>query len=75
MLTGLGHDTLISRDHQGHQINPRRPRYHVADKALMARHIDDAQTMTTGQVEEGKAQLDGNSPSLLLLEAIGIDSG
>ena len=40
----------------------------------MARDIDDTDAVTAGQIEIGKAQLDGDPPFLFLFQAIGFNT-
>ena len=70
----LGHDPFIGRNHQGDKIDAGGSGDHVLHKALMARNIDDSQTVPTRKVHVGKAQLDGDAAQLFLFEAVGVDA-
>ena len=48
---------------------------HVFHKALVPRHVHDAQLDVLGQVEERKPQIDGDTALLFLLQTVGIDVG
>ncbi|MPM45229.1 hypothetical protein SDC9_91915 [bioreactor metagenome] len=75
MLHGLGHEALIRGHHQHGKVNPPRPRQHIFNKFLMARHIYDARLRPVFKVQMGKAQLDGDAPLFLLLKPVGVDPG
>ena len=49
MLLRLGHDPLVRRYHQQGQVDAARPRQHVADEFLMARHVDDPALLPSGR--------------------------
>ena len=42
VLARLRHHALVGGDHQHHEVDAARARDHVADEALVARHVDDA---------------------------------
>ena len=79
VLAGLRLDRLVSRDHQQDNIDAADAGQHVADKALVAGHIDetDANGVATGadQIEVGEAEIDGDAAPLLLGQPVGIDAG
>jgi hypothetical protein len=41
----------------------------------MARDVNDSHPLTVRKVEKGKAQLNGDSPLLLLFQAVGVGPG
>ena len=73
MLTGLGHDRIVGRHHQDGQIDPGRPGEHILDKALVARHIDDAQPKLP-EVERGEANINRDAAGFLLRQAVAVDA-
>ena len=75
MLPGLGHDAFVRGDDQGHQVHAGGPGHHVAHKALVPRHVHDAQVLAGGQFQLGKAQLDGDAPEFFFLEAVRVSPG
>ena len=62
MFDGLGHDPFVGGNDKGQDIDAGDPGHHGLDKFFMARHIDDAQAVAAGQIQIGKAQLDGDAP-------------
>ena len=72
---GLGHDALIRRDDQQHEINACSPGHHVADKALVPGHIHHAHAFAVRQRKKGEAQFDGDASALFLIEAVAVDAG
>jgi hypothetical protein len=76
VLTGLGHDPLVGGHHQHHQVHAADAGHHGAHEALVPRHVDDAE-LEAGlrHLQVGEAQLDGDAPGLLLLEAVRVDAG
>ena len=58
MLLGLRHHTVVGGNRQQHQVDTMGAREHVADEALMARHINHAGAGAVGQGEVGEAQID-----------------
>ena len=75
MLLCLGHDPLVRRHHQQGQVDAARPRQHIADEFLMARHVDDPRLAPIRQVQICKPQLNGNASALFLLQPVRIDAG
>src|SRR2546423_6198217 len=51
------------------------PRQHVAEETFVARDVDDADLPAGRELEPGEAQVDGETPALLLLEAVRVDAG
>ena len=74
MLLRLGHNTLVCRNHQQHEIHPHHSGNHVVDKPLMPGNVNDADAVPTWKVKISKSKVNGNSPSLLLLPAVRIPS-
>src|SRR5262249_4767186 len=54
------------------QVDAVRSRQHVADEALVSRHVDDAGALAVRTVEPGEAEVDRDAPCLLLLQAVGV---
>ena len=75
VLPGLGHNAFVRGNDQGHQIHARGPGHHVAHEALVPGDVHDPQELAVGQGEGGKAQLNGDAPELLLLEAVRVGPG
>jgi hypothetical protein len=75
MLAGLRHDPLVGGNHQHDQIHPADAGDHGPDKAFMAGHIDDPELDVPRQFKMREAELDGDAPLLLLLQAIRVDTG
>ena len=75
VLAGLGHDPLVGRHHQQHEIDAARARRHGPDEALVAGHVDDARHRPAGERQVGEAELDGDPAPLLLGQPVGVDAG
>lgn len=75
MLAGLRHKALVCGDNQQGKVDAACACQHILDKLFMPRHINDACLFAVGQVEVGKAQLDGDTAFLFFLDAIGFDAG
>ena len=75
VLAGLRHDRLVGRHHQDHRVDAEGPRQHVAHEALVAGHVDEGGHHPVPEVRVGEAQVDGDAPLLLLLEAVGVGAG
>src|SRR5207302_7315099 len=56
-------------------IAARRAREHVADEPLVSRDVHDAGLNVLAQGERREAQVDRDSPTLLLLPPVGVDAG
>ena len=70
----LRHHGIIGGDDQHSEINARGPGKHVLDETLMAGHIDDAEAERR-QVEDGKADVDGDAARFLFGQAVAVDAG
>ena len=75
VLVGLGHHPFHDIDHQQHQVDAADAGEHVADEALVAGDVHHAGDRAVGQSEGREAQVDGDAPGLLLLEAVGVGAG
>ena len=42
VLAGLGHDSLVGRDHHGDDVDPGGAGHHVLDELFMARNVHDS---------------------------------
>ena len=74
MLPGLRLDRFIRCNRQQHEVDAAGPCQHVLDETLVARHIDEGYT-DVWKLQVREADVDGDPPLLLLLEAVGIDTG
>ena len=74
VLAGLGHDRLVGGDDQQHHIEPARPGEHVPDEPLVAGDIHEGVADAAGG-EVREAQVHGDPPRLLFLEAVRIGPG
>jgi hypothetical protein len=61
MLAGLGHDPLIGCDHHDNDIDPGGAGHHIFYKFFVPGYIHNPQMLPAGQIQCGKAQLDGNA--------------
>ena len=75
MLLRLRHRPVIRRDDQQHEIDAGDAAQHVADEALVPRHVDEADGARALDRQIGEAQIDGHAALLLLGQAVGIDAG
>src|SRR2546421_598283 len=66
---------LVGRHHEDGGVDGADPRQHVADEPLVTRDVDDPHLPARRQLEPGEAQVDGETPTLLLLEAVRVDAG
>ena len=71
MLFGLGHDTIISGDHEECNMNSGDACYHIADKFFVSGDIYNC----NGLIQVCKPQIDGHSPRFFFSEAIRIRAG
>ncbi len=74
VLSGLGHDPVISRHDQQHQINARGPGHHVAQEALVPGHIHQTDLTPVGQGHARKTQVNGHAALLFLGPTVRIDA-
>jgi hypothetical protein len=74
MFAGLGHDGVVGGDDEEDEIDAGGAGDHVADKALVARDVDDAEA-ATADFGEGEAEVDGHAARLFLGQAVGVDAG
>ena len=79
MLAGLRLDGFVGGDDHQHQVHAAHAGQHVADKALVARHVDEAQPdfFSAGrrQFKVGEAEIDGDAAALLFFQTVGINAG
>ena len=73
MLTRLRLDGFVGGDHQQHDVDARGPGQHVADEALVARHVDEAETDAV-LLQVSKAEVDADAAFLFFLQPVGVDS-
>ena len=74
MLARLRLDGFVRGDHQEQHINTARARQHVADEALVPRHIYKTEAHPVF-FQECKTQIDGDSPALLFGQTIWVRAG
>ena len=74
VLAGLGHHRLVGGDDQQHHIEPAGAGEHVPDEPLVAGDIHEGVADAAGD-EVREAEIHGDPPRLLLLEAVRIGSG
>ena len=74
MLDGLGHDALVRRHDQQHQVDAADACQHVADEFLVTRHVDDADIGTIRRLHIRKAQFDRDAALLFLFQSVRVDA-
>ena len=62
MFAGLGHDAFVGGHHQQGHVDAADTGEHVADEALVAGNVDDADFLAGGEGEPGEAQVYGHPP-------------
>ena len=72
MLLGLRHPTLVGRDDQQGGIDRSDSRKHVGHEPAVIGHVYEGDLTSAWQGRPGEAQVDGHSPTLLLLPPVGI---
>src|SRR5690606_34727972 len=75
VFLGLGHPAFVGRDHKQHQPDAANTGQHIADEAVVTRHVHDARFPARGQRQPGKSEVDGHAPGLFFLEPVGVDVG
>src|SRR5262249_18601707 len=75
VLLGLGHDTVVGGDGEEDQVHAVRAGQHVADEALVSRHVDDPGARAVRAVEPGEPEVDRDAARLLLPQPVGVLSG
>ena len=79
MFASLRLDAFIGGDDQQHQVNSAHACQHVAHKALVAGHIDEAYANPAaiggGEFEVSKPDIDRNATPLFFFETVGINAG
>ena len=75
MLDRLWHEALVRRDDKHRKVDAARAGEHGFDEFLVTRHVHHAGTAAVGKVEPREAELDGESPPLLLRQAVGVHAG
>src|SRR5687768_785956 len=75
MLGRLGLPSLVGIDDEEADGGASGPRQHVADEALVTRHVDDPDLVARGEAEPGEAEIDGQTASLLFGETVGVHPG
>ena len=58
MLARLRHHAIVGRNDEKHVVYAARPCQHRVDEALVAGHVDEADTGSIGQGAVGKAEVD-----------------
>ena len=72
VLAGLGHDPVVGGDNEQEGVDPRRPRDHVLDEALVAWHVDQARPPSTREIQLRVPRHDGDTPAVFLFQTVGI---
>ena len=75
MLLGLGHHPIVRGNGKQHQVYALGAGQHIADKTLVTGHINDPDPLAVGQIQIGKAEINGDAPFLFLFEPVGIVPG
>jgi len=75
VLPGLGHDALVGGHGQEDHVHARGPGHHGAHEVLVSRNVHHPEHQLVAVPQLGEAQVDGDPPLLLLLEAVGIHAG
>ena len=75
VFTRLGHHALVGGNHQEQQVDARGAGHHRAHQSLVARYVHHRESSRVGQIEGRETQVDGDSPTLLLGQSVGIGSG
>src|SRR5689334_7479925 len=79
MLAGLRLDGFVGGDDHQHQVDAANAGQHVADKALVTWDVYETKTnffsAGSGELQVGKAEIDGDAPPLLFFQTVGIDAG
>ena len=75
MLAGLGHGPVVGRDDEEGVVDRGDAGQHVADEALVARHVHEAEHRSVGPGVVGEAEVDAQAPLLLLRKPVGVDAG
>lgn len=75
VLARLRHGAVVRRHRQQHEIDTGGARQHVVDEFLVAWHIHEAEHVAIGQGRVGVAQVNGDAPRFLFLEAVCIHAG
>jgi hypothetical protein len=74
MLTSLWLDRFIRRYHQQQDVNSGRTGQHVADEALVPRHINETEA-NTSFFQKRKTQINRDPTPLFFFEAVRVRAG
>ena len=72
MLVRLGPSSLGAVDHEQEEVDAGRAGDHIADEALVARHVDEREAAAVGQREGRVAEIDRDATRLLLGQPVGV---
>ena len=75
VLLGLRHHAVVGGDDEQHEIDAVRAGEHVADEALVPRHVDDAGGAPVAEIEVRESEIDRDAALALLLQPVGVDAG
>ena len=75
VLLRLRLPALVGRHHEDGGVDGADACQHVADEPLVTRDVDDPHLPARRQLQPGEAQVNGETPTLLLLEAVRVDAG
>ena len=75
MLDGLGHDPLVRRHDEQHEVDAADARQHVADKFLVTGHVDDADIGAVRRLHVRETQFDRDAALLFFFQSVRVDAG
>ena len=75
MLKSLRAGSLPRVDDEKEEVDTARTRHHVAHEALVARHVDERQPASVGEVERRVAEVDRDPARLFLGQPVGVFPG
>ncbi|OPZ24016.1 MAG: hypothetical protein BWZ01_02995 [Deltaproteobacteria bacterium ADurb.BinA179] len=75
VLDCLRHHSLVCGHNQHDQVDSRGPGEHVPDETYMTGHIHHTHLLTRWQIQRRKAQLDGETALLFLLQPVAVHAG
>jgi hypothetical protein len=72
VLARLRHHAVVGRDDHQVEVDARRAGHHRPHEPLVARHVDDREPPSGGQVERRVAELDRDAARPLLRQPVGV---
>ena len=67
--------TAVCGDDEQREVDATNACQHVADEALVSRHVDEANLAAIRERKPGEPQVDGHAADFLFLQPVGIDTG